>query len=204
MRINSLIISFIAFPLLSFCADEADVEIIITIPRLSTVDGAGTGAIGSFFGVNHQSYSLTPETLEYNAISYPIFSIKEAFTMQENGYVITKDLRRNSFIPLPISLSTPILGEELSISITESGEKTFALLPKNKEQQKIEVKLFVVDFSSEDGPFPVVELLPSKEYTYEDVKNKSLFLFIPEKEGEKDQVAIHNYYLPLEVHYSSP
>ncbi|MCH9811474.1 hypothetical protein K0U07_01775, partial [bacterium] len=108
MTINRLIIILTSLPLLSFCNTEADTEIIITVPKLN-LEG-----IGSYFGVNHQSYPLQPEVLEFNAISYPIFSQKEAFAIQDNGYSITKDLQRETFVALPVTLNTPEIGEEIT------------------------------------------------------------------------------------------
>ena len=179
MDIKKLIIGLVLIPLLSFCNIEADTEIIIITPLLNL------GGIETFFGVNHQNYALQPEVLEWNAISFPIFSEKEAFAIQDNGYAITKNLQRETFIALPVTLSTPKMQEELTVSLSEEGQKSFALLPKYKNLPKIEVKLFVVDFESEERPFPVKEISADRAYDFEEAEGKPLFLFIPKTEGEK-------------------
>lgn len=199
MSIKKIVMTFISIPVLAFCADQADIQIYITTPNVNL------GEIGAYFNANHQSYPLLPAIIKYNAIEYPIFSEKEAFEVLNNGFTITKELQKETFIALPITLKTPKTKSGLTISLSEENYDTFRLLPKYDNSSKVVVKLFVIDFNSGKLPHPIKELKPGKKYTLKDVENKSLFLFIPKTKMNKNKyINMNHYYLPLEVHYHSP
>ncbi|MCH9619037.1 MAG: hypothetical protein SP4CHLAM5_11820 [Chlamydiia bacterium] len=202
MLFNKISWLLFTIPALAFCAEEADINIVIITPKIETLE---IQSISGFFTANHQSYPLLPSVIRFNYIEYPIFTAQEALCILDNGKPLYKTVQRGSFIALPVTIKPTNVETNLTVSVSEEQEKRFIFLPRDKNSSKVAIKLFFIDISKGEVTHSFIEILPNKHYPIEEVQGKTLFIFIPktEKEGQ-NTININNYSLPLEVHYHTP
>lgn len=193
--------SLIMIPALLFCAMEADVEVIISIPKAQE----NTANIGTFYLANHQSYPLTPEQLKRNNNQNPLFSPNEAITILQKGKALLKDIPKDQYVPLPLTIKAEAGSNPLYVTINEEEFKSFELIPLKKNLKKVPIKLYLIDLSNRKRNNKPIELTPGKKYTAKRVNGRSLYLYIPQEEGDtSEKLNLSDYRLPLEVVYHAP
>lgn len=199
MKFNTILIALATIPAFTFSAEEANINIYIVTPKLQTLD------IGSGFSANHQSYPLLPSVIRHNYIEYPIFSAREALCIQDTGTQLYKTVKRGAFIALPVTITTDPVNTDITVSISEEDKKQFSFLAQKYPDPNVPIKLYFIDVSSSEISTSLIEILPNKRYSIDEVKGKTIFVFLPKDPSSSIESINMSYYsLPLEVHYHSP
>jgi hypothetical protein len=192
-------------------AIDGRIDLTISIPDFSIDQEEGENLsdvqveIGSFFIPNHQPYPLTPDQNKKNATVDPIFSTKEAFAIFDNKGALFYNVPRGKLLSLHLTINKQNKNSPLFVSIGSEVSDCFMLMPENKQDPPIKVKVFLIDQNSLTLVPSKIEVLPNQWIKIDKVEGKTLFIFIPNKGKKSFQtVNFNNYNFPLRVTYHAP